>query len=576
MSYRASDVLRPQGARSVRPSSRSCSDAATSRRGLRRALQAGLLLAMLLAAGSALALITGVWTLNGATSATTTLDGITVTWTGTSDQAYANGTFNTTNASRWSDPYGETVAGGRSLTLLHETASRTYTITFSKPVDNPVLHVDRLGGALGNDPNSSRWTLSNSVAQGGAVSLTRLSGNTQFQVSGSTFVRSTGTAFSGTANAECLSGNAATVASGTACGSVRFNGTGITSLTFTTTQVGPAGGDEVELRWSFQGSNVIVRKQSVGGTGTFGITASNALAQAFNLVTTAQNTPVSSTTYPVTNHAGAITLTETTVPTGYALTGATCTDQNNAAVTATVNTAARQVTIAAGDYRANQTLTCTLTNSATATLALAKTWIDAAINDTATLSATGGANAASLASTANSAAETDTGSAVQVVPGNVITLAETLAAGNARTYTASAWTCSGGNLSGNTLTLTAAHAGQAIVCTITNRARVTDVSVVKSSASATATSGQVTNFTVVVSNAGPTAADGAVVSDTPGAGLSCPVSGSPISCVASGGAACPGAAALPTLVSGGVAVPTLPSGGTVTFTVPCQVTASGL
>ena len=119
------------------------------------------------------------------------------------DQAYANGTFNTTNDSRWSDPYGETVAGGRSLTLLHETSSRTYTITFSKAVDNPVLHVDRLGGALGNDPNSSRWTLSNSTSQGGAVTLTRLSGNAQFLVTGSTFVRATGTAFSGTANA-CL------------------------------------------------------------------------------------------------------------------------------------------------------------------------------------------------------------------------------------------------------------------------------------------------------------------------------------------------------------------------------------
>ena len=72
------------------------------------------------------------------------------------------------------------------------------------------------------------------------------------------------------------------------------------------------------------------------------------------------------------------------------------------------------------------------------------------------------------------------------------------------------------------------------------------------------------------------AADGAVVSDTPGTGLDCPVAGNPITCSASGGAACPGAASLPGLVGAGVAVPTLPVGGTVTFTVPCQVTASGL
>lgn len=260
------------------------------------------------------------------------------------------------------------------------------------------------------------------------------------------------------------------------------------------------------------------------------------------------------------------------------MTAGSCVDQTGAAVPATVNTATRQIAIGAASYGTSQTITCTFTNSATATLALAKTWVNAAVNDTAVLSATGGANTATLASTANSASETetDTGAAVQVVPGNVITLAETLGAGNARTYTASAWSCSGGSLSGNTLTLTAAHAGQAIVCTVTNSARVADVSVVKSTAAGPAVSGQVRNFTVTVSNAGPSAADGAVVSDTPGAGLACPASGNPISCTASGGAACPGAAALPTLVSGGVAVPTLPSGGTVTFTVPCQVTATGL
>ncbi|WP_334179053.1 hypothetical protein [Pseudoxanthomonas sp.] len=576
MSYRAIDALRQQGARSVRlPFPAPSCNAAASRGRRRRPLQAGLLLATLLAAGSALALITGVWTLNGATSANITLNGVAVTWTGTSDQAYANGTFNTTNDSRWSDPYGETVAGGRSLTLLHETSSRTYTITFSKAVDNPVLHVDRLGGALGNDPNSSRWTLSNSTSQGGAVTLTRLSGNAQFLVTGSTFVRATGTAFSGTANAECLSGSASTIASGTACGSIRFNGTGITSLTFTVNQVGPSGGDELELRWSFQGSNVIVRKQTVGGTGTFPFTTSGALTPSFSLTTTAQNTPVSSTTYPITNHAVAITLSESTPPAGYVMTAGSCVDQTGATVPATINTTARQIAIAAASYGTGQTITCTFTNSATATLALAKTWVDAAVNDTAVLSATGGANNATLSSTANSASETDTGAAVVVVPGNAITLSEVLGAGNARTYTASAWSCSGGNLSGNTLTVTGAHAGQAIVCTIVNRARVVDVSVVKSTSPGAAVSGQVKSFSVVVSNAGPAAADGTVVSDTPGAGLTCPASGNPIGCAASGGATCPGAAALPTLVSGGVAVPTLPSGGTVTFTVSCQVTATG-
>lgn len=575
MSYRAIDALHPQGARSARLSVSPVSRIAGAPGGWRRRLSQAALLSMgLLLAGSALALITGSWTTSGTASANTTVNGITVTFTGTADEAYSNGTFNTTN--RWSDPYGGTVSGGASLTMVFDSAgARNYVVTFSKPVDNPVLHIDRIGGFYNNNlPNSTRWELTSFNAQGSAVALERLAGNNQFVVDAvqSRFYRATGTGFSGTGTSECLG-----TTNGTGCGSVRFNGTGITSLTFRVDMIGSRGdGDELEMRWSFPGSSVIVRKQSVGGTGTFPFTTSGALTPSFTLATTAQNTPVSSTTYPITNHAAAITLSESTPPAGYVMTAGSCVDQTGAAVPATVNTATRQIAIGAASYGTSQTITCTFTNSATATLALAKTWVNAAINDTAALSATGGANTATLASTANNASETDTGAAVQVVPGNVITLAETLGAGNARTYTASAWSCSGGSLSGNTLTLTAAHAGQAIVCTVTNSARVADVSVVKSTAAGPAVSGQVRTFTVTVSNAGPSAADGAMVSDTPGAGLACPASGNPISCTASGGAACPGAAALPTLVSGGVAVPTLPSGGTVTFTVPCQVTATGL
>jgi uncharacterized repeat protein (TIGR01451 family) len=537
--------------------------------------RAALLVAGVFAAGSALALLTGTWTTNGASSATTTVSGITVAWTGTANQNYANGTFNATNNSWWTDPYGGTVNNGASLVMLHDTGTRTYTVTFSKPVDNPVLHIDRLGGAIDSDPNSSRWTLTSSASQGGSVTMTRLSGNTQFvvQPAQNRFFRQLG-AFSGDADAECRTGNANSVARGTACGSVQFNGTGITSLSFSIDLTGPTGGDELEMRWSFDGAKVIVRKQTVGGSGTFGITASDALTQTFNLTTTAANTPVASSTYAITNHAVPITLTEAQVA-GYVLTGAACTDQSGVAVSATVNATTRQVVIPAANYRANQTLTCTLTNTRQSTLALAKRWVNAAVNDTAALSATGGTNAASLASTANTAAETDTGTAVAVAAGNVITLAETLGAGNARTYTASAWSCTGGNLSGNTLTLTAAHTGLDIVCTITNTARLTDLSISKTPDAPNAVSGDLRTFTVRVTNTGPEAADGAIVADTPGTGLTCPPAGNPVTCTAGGGAQCPASGALSGLTGSGVAIPTLPSGGTVTFLVPCRVTATG-
>ena len=150
----------------------------------RRASQTGLLFAGLLAAGSAVALITGTWTTNGSASATSNVSGITVTWAGNADQNYANGTFNTTTSGGWwTDPHGGTVAGGASLVMLHDSGTRNYTVTFSKAVDNPVLHIDRLGGAINSDPNTSRWTLGAVSATGGAVTMTELSGNPQFVLS---------------------------------------------------------------------------------------------------------------------------------------------------------------------------------------------------------------------------------------------------------------------------------------------------------------------------------------------------------------------------------------------------------
>ncbi|MGE5864391.1 MAG: serine O-acetyltransferase, partial [Rhizobacter sp.] len=115
---------------------------------------------------------------------------------------------------------------------------------FSKAVDNPVLHVDRLGGFYDNNrPNGTRWTLTGFTAAGGAVALERLSGNAQFTVTPeqNRFARATTGTFGGTGSSECLS-----TSNGTACGSVRFNGTGITRLTFAVEMAGDRGaGDEL-------------------------------------------------------------------------------------------------------------------------------------------------------------------------------------------------------------------------------------------------------------------------------------------------------------------------------------------
>ena len=86
------------------------------------------------------------------------------------------------------------------------------------------------------------------------------------------------------------------------------------------------------------------------------------------------------------------------------------------------------------------------------------------------------------------------------------------------------------------------------------------------------------SFTLTVSNVGPNAAHGAVLRDAPGPGLDCAEVGlAAPTCVASGGAACPGALTNAALLGvSGVAIPALPSGGGVAVTLQCRVTASGL
>lgn len=87
---------------------------------------------------------TGAWT-PAAGGGTATVAGVGVTVTGvTSSVAPASGALNAVNY--WSNPYGGSVAGGPSLTIQPNPFGTTQTIvfTFSQPVDNPVIHWDRL------------------------------------------------------------------------------------------------------------------------------------------------------------------------------------------------------------------------------------------------------------------------------------------------------------------------------------------------------------------------------------------------------------------------------------------------
>lgn len=324
-------------------------------------VRASACLALLSLAVTADAAITGAWTIKvpATSGATASVLGVTVDWTGASANPYTNATFNPTNF--WSDPYGATINGQPSLEagMSPFGTPRTVTVTFSEPVTNPVLHVDRIGATVnqflvGLVTNTSIWTLSGSTPAG--VTLTRLAGNAQFDVTATSFQRDPVGVLVLFGGGECSA-----AASAAACGSVRFNGTGITSLTFAVTWAGlsnGATGDDIEFIWSIPQTQVVVQKVSAGATGVFPFTGTNGVG-SFSLDTGAAN-PATSATFNVASYANPITITETDG--AFALSSTSCTGSVTGAVTSSL--AGETLTIGTANYSAvDQVITCVFTNT---------------------------------------------------------------------------------------------------------------------------------------------------------------------------------------------------------------------
>ena len=150
------------------------------------------------------------------------------------------------------DTSPEGYTSGSSLPAASDDGgSGTFTITYSHPVTNPVIHIDRLGGYMQHSSfssdyysNSALWTLTTP-----GLTLTKLSGVDHFEVTSTTIQRTPdenmGRSVSG---AECTSSSG----SGTACGTIQVNGTNITTITFDWEGVGVegAGGDGIEMIFS--------------------------------------------------------------------------------------------------------------------------------------------------------------------------------------------------------------------------------------------------------------------------------------------------------------------------------------
>ncbi|HAX19979.1 MAG TPA: hypothetical protein DCY64_06815, partial [Hydrogenophaga sp.] len=211
---------------------------------------------------------TGTWTLAGSgstTVATNTTVGVVTTvsfsaFTNTANVNTVSGSAALNNLSSVFSPDG-TIQNTTSLgftyawdaapeagNVLASTDGGTglMTITFSTPVTNPVIHLDRLGGSSNGLHNGLTLVLTS------GQTLTRLDGTDHFAVTSTTVTNSqigiaTGTGFSAESSTN--------INTGTAAGSVRVNGTNITSITFrmeaNAASLEGTGADAIELKVSF-------------------------------------------------------------------------------------------------------------------------------------------------------------------------------------------------------------------------------------------------------------------------------------------------------------------------------------
>ncbi|MEW6477896.1 MAG: DUF4347 domain-containing protein, partial [Pseudomonadota bacterium] len=220
---------------------------------------------------------TGAWTITGTTasqgstaSAATTTAGVTTTVSfssfstaTTNVTGFVGGTTSNLNGiAVFNSDGGGAVQGTPSLTFqynwdstpegggtLASTGGGTalMTITFSQPVTNPVLHLDRIGGTGGGVHNGMTFTMQKS-----GLSLVRLSGTDHFSVVGGNVIRNSqvGAAVGTGYTAE----SSTNINLGTAAGSVLVNGTNVTSITFLMSfdagSVEGLGGDAIELKVS--------------------------------------------------------------------------------------------------------------------------------------------------------------------------------------------------------------------------------------------------------------------------------------------------------------------------------------
>lgn len=188
----------------------------------------------------------GAWTISALANTATTP----VTLVNTTDGVTTTVTLASTTAGMWDSTIAETLnpavptafvnlaAGTASFNTMFNfmeaaTSVGTITITFSQPVTNPIIHLDRLGSVYdppgpGFESISATLTLTTAGA-----TLTKLAGSPHLLIDGSGAINATGNTIVRTVGDTTTNSFESTMdtATGTAAGSMRVNGT-FTTLTF--------------------------------------------------------------------------------------------------------------------------------------------------------------------------------------------------------------------------------------------------------------------------------------------------------------------------------------------------------
>jgi hypothetical protein len=478
----------------------------------------------------------------------------------------------------------------------------TMTLTFSQPVNNPVLHFIGMGARNTMSGVSIGYTQEYQVTTSG-VSVTRLSGNAPFLVGSGTVNGITYGAneIYSSANS-AFAPDASCVINSGACGSVRVNGTGLSSVSMRVymrsngnhtawmANPGQHGGDQVLIGVSVDMPTITVNK-ALAAPGRFaapdqftmqirnsGGTVINAAANSTTSGSGAVVTAGTGTTGATIVGTGvAYTLTEAAAAganlDNYA-TSISCSNANTGSGTVLPSGSGRDFTITV--LEAADSIVCTFTNRPAGSISIVK---DAVANSPQDFSFVTTGNGLSNFSLDDDSDPTLSNSRVfpGLVPGTY-TVTETSLAG----WSLTGLTCvdpgndSTVNLATGVATINLA-AGDAVVCTYVNTSAIANLSITKTNTPAsgpddlsadTLVAGQ-TLYSIVVTNAGPGAADAAVVRDTAVSGLNCD---GPVTCsVTAGAGVCPTVTAAALQSAAGISIPTLPANSSLTFTMACTV-----